>query len=293
MIEEIIELLPSADVKAKIRQTDHHFSEAQLLQIIYQYAPSFEERLGLFARFAKIASPDISALTNALIHTEQKNFKRFVEETEGFVYELHIKETPDSVDESYICASYAAALACIDLFYEKYADIGVKETDKTRYKITKRKIFSGFGKFEEDAYAECVLGANKTVLKVKDYNDSTDCDLEISCSACSRICPRRPDDLFFPCFAHDRAVIKYPDFEGKEHFGICLCEEKTCDRLNDCFCVIPLDSWAICYHQFEEDFCCHVHVELPLAELVAVEELEETMRKDYFEYVAYLDSKKP
>ena len=43
-------------------------------------------------------------------------------------------------DECYICASYKAALVCIDRFYEEYASVDAKETEKTKYKITKLNI---------------------------------------------------------------------------------------------------------------------------------------------------------
>ena len=80
---------------------------------------------------------------------------------------------------------------------------------------------------EEDAYAECVLGANKTVLEVSDYRNPADCDSESMCSECKEICPRRCDDLSFPCFAHNYAVIKYKDYNGLEHFGVNICLEPS------------------------------------------------------------------
>ena len=291
MTNEIIELLPSEDLKAKIRETGHHFSEGQLLQIIYEYAPSFEKRIELLERFARVAAPDISEQARVFISTQQNNFKNFVEKSEGFIYELHIKDTPDSYDERYLCASYEAALAFIDLFYEKYADIGTKETDESRYMIVKRKIFSGSGKFEEDNYGECSLGPNKTLLKVDDYENEFVCELHIPCSDCDKICPRREYDLLFPCFVCDRALIRYRGHGGEEHFGVSLCDGNNCDELADCLYVIPLDSNAVSYHDFENDFNAHVHVELPLAETASIEDLDETMRNDYLEYLKYLDTK--
>ena len=69
---------------------------------------------------------------------------------DNVVYELHIKTTPEAWEENYLCASYNAALVCIDRFYEEYADINVKETEQTRYKILKRKIFSVSDKFDDE-----------------------------------------------------------------------------------------------------------------------------------------------
>ena len=36
MVNEIIELLPSADLRAKIKETNHQFKESELLEIIYK-----------------------------------------------------------------------------------------------------------------------------------------------------------------------------------------------------------------------------------------------------------------
>ena len=47
MTNEIIELLPSSDLKEKIRETNYRFTENELLQIIYRYCPTFDLRLSM------------------------------------------------------------------------------------------------------------------------------------------------------------------------------------------------------------------------------------------------------
>ena len=51
MVDEIIELLPSSELKAKIKEINHSFKENELLQIIYRYAPTFDTRIDLLERF--------------------------------------------------------------------------------------------------------------------------------------------------------------------------------------------------------------------------------------------------
>ena len=286
MVNEIIELLPSAELKAKIKETNHQFKENELLQIIYRYAPTFDTRIDLLERFSSIAKPDVSELSKAYIKYERENFSCFIEASEGFIYELCIKDTPEAYEEEYLCSSYHAALVCIDRFYEEYADIGTKETEKSRYKIIKRKVFSENDTFEEDAYAECVIGANKTVLEVSDYRNAADCDSEIMCSECQEICPRRCDDLSFPCFVHNYAVVKYQDYKGLEHFGVNICLEE-CDGMAQELYVIPLDSSEIREHHFDADFFDHEHIELPFAALATPDDLDETMRRNYFDFVEH------
>ena len=49
--------------------------------------------------------------------------------------------------------------------------------------------------------------------------------------------------------------------------------------------VVPLDSATVREHRYDSP--CHDHIELPLATLVAPEDLDDAMRKDYFHFVAY------
>ena len=289
MIDKIIELLPSKDLKAKIKQTNHQFKENELLQIIYNYAPDFYTRIELLEQFAEIASSDVSALAKAYIEYEQDTFKHFRELSEGFIYELCVKETPGSYEEKYLCASYESALVCIDRYYEEYADVDAKETNETRYEIVKRKVFAENDSFEEDAYWSCELGPSKKILKIYDYKSSSDCDLDNVCSECNQVCIHRCDDVLFPCFVCNYAIIKYYDHKGKECFGVNICLHE-CDGFASVFYVIPLDSSEIKEHRFEDNFYAHKHIELPLATLVTPDELEETMRSNYFDFIDYLET---
>jgi len=287
MIHEIIELLPSADLKAKIKETNHSFQENELLQIIYKYAPTLDARIDLLERFSRICSSDISLLAKAYIQYEQESFSRFLDASGGFIYELCIKETPDSYEETYVCSSYQAALVCIDRFYETYASINTKETEKTRYKIVKRKVFSENDRFDEDTYGECVLGPGKIVKKTFLYNNPADCQLDIMCDECQKICPYRCDKINFPCFAHNYAIIKYQDHEGKERFGVNICLE-SCDGSE--LYIVHLDASEIREHRFDAGFLDHEHLEPPLATLATPDDLDEIRRRNYFDFVAYLES---
>ena len=293
MTNEIIELLPSADLKAKIKETNHQFTEEELLQIIYSYAPTFDTKLEMLARFAKIAKPDVAALANVYVEHEKNNLAYFLQAEEGVVYELCIKEHPDACEEKYLCASYPAALVCIDCFYEEYADVNAKETEKSRYTITKRKIFAEGDIFDEDACAECVLGPNKVLLEVSDYKHHVDCDCEHECSECKELLPCRGVDISYPCFAHNYDIIKYSDYELKEHFGINVClNDGKCDGMASEFYVIPLGSQNVREYRWEDFSDEHEHIELPRATLATLEDLNETERKNYDAFVAFWKSQK-
>ena len=80
MIREIIALIPSDDLE--IQRRNHCFTEEELLQIAYTYAPTFDKRLSLLERISAIASAEISALSKAYIDYETANYNRFLNENE-------------------------------------------------------------------------------------------------------------------------------------------------------------------------------------------------------------------
>ena len=55
--------------------------------------------------------------------------------------------------------------------------------------------------------------------------------------------------------------------------------------------MIPLDSSEIREHRFDADFFDHEHIELPLATLASPDDLDEVMRKNYFDFVEYRSSR--
>ena len=61
MINEIIGLLPSSNLKEKIKSINYQFTESELLQIIYNYAPTFYDKMSMLERFSEIASSDVAA----------------------------------------------------------------------------------------------------------------------------------------------------------------------------------------------------------------------------------------
>ena len=297
MTDRIIDLLPSRDLKRKIRELDFQFTQPELLTIILDYAPTYEQRLALLDEFAASAPPELGKVAEYLAAYQRELFRRFVEDRDGFIYELHIRATRDDPDETYICASYEAALECIDGFYAEYADIDTRETAESKYIIVKRRVFSPGDRFAEDADSECILGAGKTLLCVESrngYRPSRDWDCDYNCLECRRLCPGWSVDVLFPCFAFTFSIVKYLDidefiqYQETERMGICLCPEECCpDQRTDTYCVIPMDCEPVRYHRFELAGDEHDHIPLPRTELVRVEDLDEENRRNYDAFVQW------
>ena len=301
MTDRIIDLLPSRDLKRKIRELDFQFTPPELLTIILEYAPTCERRLALLDEFAATAPPKLAKVAEYFIAHQREVYRSFVEERDGYVYELHIR-TELPVDgpvitpvDRYICASYESALAWIDKYYEEYADIDVKETEQTRYMIVKRKVFSSDDRFADDEDSVCFLGPKKTILRVERINLSTSGrSCRHDCLKCKRICPSWSVDILYPCFAFSFSIIRHRDtdaffdFAGKEHLGICLCPEECCpDRRADAYYVIPMDCDPMRTHRFERAHAAHDHVPLPDAELVRFEDLDEENQRNYTAFVRW------
>ena len=305
MYNEIIELLPSKTLKSKIYETGYKFTETELIYIIYEYAKTFGKRIEMLRRFAKCASKEAAKNALMLADWQEKAFKDFCEDSEGYIYELRIREE-EYCEERFICASYEAALKYIDLYYDEYKDIGVTETEKSRYQIVKRRIYGGkddevFGK---DCVAECILGTGKRLISV----DERSCfcgDESANCAECEKVCHSNILDLRFPCFVKDGDIIKYNDTiydnEGieewfgsrhiEEHYGIAFAYD---NEPMDAIYTLPFHSEAIFSHRYDEDsiFHSHDHISAPLAEVVSIDELNEKMKADYLAYMEHLKNNK-
>ena len=289
MKDTVLSLLPSRALREKIRAVGYEFTEQELLFILYEYAPTFDERVTLLERFAETASPEIKKTVRLITAWQRRIFDAFRVLGEGEVYELHIKDTPDGYDETYLCGSYEAALAYIDLFYKEYGTD--QKGDSTRYRIEKRRIYTGKPDevFDEDYLAECVLDQHKRVLTVDDHADRSPygigfCEKQ-ECDTCQKLCIHDSNRVVFPNFVKNLDLVQFKDDKGAMRYGINFQWD---DSPADCLCVDPLDSLAVRYHSFENAGDDHDHPPLPLVEPASVEELSEEMRRDYLAFLEYL-----
>ena len=290
MKDTILNLLPSRALKSKISEVGYEFSETELLCILYEYAPTFDERLMLLDAFTQTASPEIGESARLIAAWQRRIRDAFRICGEGEVYELHIKDTPESYDETYLCATVEAALAYIDLFYEEYADVTYRG-ESTRYRIVKRRIYAGKSgeTFDEDYVAECVLDQHKRLLTVDDDVDNTPYGIGFcegrDCDTCEKVCLHHGRTMLFPCFTKHLDLVRFEDYKGAIRYGINFQWD---DSPADCLCVDPLDSRAVRYHSFENAGDDHDHPPLPLVEPASIDELNEEMREDYLAFMAYL-----
>lgn len=259
----------------------------ELCKIVCEYVEKYEDRLFLLNEMLSVVNDEeLLTYLKFLIHEEEFELKAIQNDDTGYVYELHIKETPDSYDERYLCNSYQSALNMIDEFYKEYDS---DENESSRYEIVKRKIYdSRTDSFEEDFYGKCTLNYERKICEVfyhKPNNSIYDCDG--FCFECDRLCIHNVS-IKFPPFVGYKDLVRYIDYDGKVKFGVSL-DEPEC-QAEECY-IIPLDCFALRYKNFEKAHDFHEHTPYPQVERANVDELCDEEAEAYKAYLVYLEEK--
>ncbi|MCQ2426340.1 MAG: hypothetical protein MJ070_09370 [Lachnospiraceae bacterium] len=285
---EIIGLLPSEELRDAVRERKTAFTDPELLKIVWDYAQDYETRLGMLGRLYDAFTGDIREYTGLLIARQKFCLDELMKPEEDAVFELHIKDTPDSYDERYLCASYEAARKMIPLFFREYE---CEPTKETVYRIVKRKIYRGKDDepFSEDYLGHAVLLPSGKLYSVDVLKDEDAlCRGNRVCMDCSLVCIHNIDAAF-PRIIANGDVVKFRCALGQpERIGVVLFSgeaETECE-----YYVIPLDCTDVRYHHFDTDFWDHEHVPAPLIMKITPNELNDKMREDYFAFMEYMNN---
>lgn len=111
----VISLIKSDSLKKVIKQTEKIFEPIELVKIAFDYAASYDQRLNLLELMKiNITEKRLKEYIEQLIKIQKQIYIKFMIQDEKYVYELHIKENPNSYDERYLCDSYSSAIEMID-----------------------------------------------------------------------------------------------------------------------------------------------------------------------------------
>ena len=141
--------------------------------------------------------------------------------------------------------------------------------------------------YEEDEMGEARLLPGKKLYDVDLYAlDHRPEECEGRCLSCEFPCVGC-HEVRFPTFVRHGDAVKYKrdPFFGGQAFGIVF--DLGEDASADCY-VIPLDSLAVRYHDFENIHNAHQHIPAPLVERVEPSALPEKLRADYEACLAYI-----
>ena len=283
----IVSLIPSTSLKNQIRLINHRLSDADLLSTAYRYAADYDARVELLQMLEQQLTGDLRDYTSKLIHVQRQMLEVFLKPEDNTVYELHIKDTPDAYDERYLCKSFDAAIRIIPLFFQEY---DCEENSLTRYTIVKRRVLSEEADFSDDELGELVMLAGMRVYSVNMWSfDHQAEECAGQCLNCNSPCADCHETIF-PQFIQHGDAVKFYDLSGKESYGIALAfNNLPCSE----YYVIPLDSDAVRYHDFDNIHDAHQHIPAPLTERIEEAALPEEIRADYKACLKYILEKWP
>lgn len=283
----IVSLIPSTSLKNQIRLINHRLSAADLLSTAYRYAADYDTRVELLQMLEQQFTGDLRDYTSKLIHVQRQMLEVFLKPEDNTVYELHIKDTPDAYDERYLCKSFDAAIRIIPLFFQEY---DCEENSLTRYTIVKRRVLSEEADFSDDELGELVMLAGMRVYSVNMWSfDHQAEECAGQCLNCNSPCADCHETIF-PQFIQHGDAVKFYDLSGKESYGIALAfNNLPCSE----YYVIPLDSDAVRYHDFDNIHDAHQHIPAPLTERIEEAAIPEEIRADYKACLKYILEKWP
>ena len=234
--QQIISHFWSKSFKEYIEETGHHFSNSELMSLIWQAIPEYQERLQLLQQIAD-SCPAVSDHAKLCINFMEKVFYRFKQHSTNEIYELRIVEQNRPV-ERYLCDSYETALTMIDGFWEEYSFSHEKPT--TRYVIVKRSILHMSNTFQEDELGYCELGPGKVLLSA--HMNDLKCEFEPCDSDCME-CSKTIIDtgILFPPFLPNLSLVQYR-CRNKVELGITF--EPGRNDISDRVFVVPLSNWV-------------------------------------------------
>ena len=275
--QQIVSWFWSESLKKHITETGHVFSDEELLGLVWQFVPEYQERLRLFGLIAEHI-PAVSEHARLCINLMETSLSRFQHCEAGEVYELRITDQDDP-EERYLCDSFDTALQMIDKFWEEYDFC--HETPTTEYTIVKRSILRGDEAFREDELGRCELGPGKVLLSAEVHELGCEYDPRPeSCVNCEKACVSGADTMF-PPFLPNLSLVKYRNL-GKIEYGITF--EPRRNDLADSVYIMPLGG------RTDPDWWDHDHVSHPYVDIALEEELTEKKKQEAATLRAFLEN---
>ncbi len=280
----VIEKIKSVSLKNAIKKENTIFQPIELLKIIYEFVEKYNDRLFLLKKMLSVVDDEkMVSYISFIVDDMENSLKKLQSVNSNCIFELHIKDTPDSYDESYICNSFNSAIALIDEFYKEYSFAPNK---RARFKIIKRKIYdSKCDSFEEDFIISCSLDYNKNICDICCKGDADFYHCDGICFECNLLCMTNIN-IKFPTFVGYKDLVQYQDLDGSINYGISWDDPEF--QGEECY-IIPLDCFALRYRNFDKAHDFHKHIPYPYVEKANESDLIDEYKIIYNEYLTYLE----
>ena len=273
----ITDLLPSEQLKNKIKETDHRFTEHELVLIAEEYAETINDKL-----------EKLLYLADNLTDEEERKFAReratkieddlntFAKREPHTVYQVEIEDKPDAYRETYICKDYHTALITIAKFCAEYE---VTLGEFSHVCIKKRAVFADSPDFENDELGGVFL--NEKLLPTFVWNSWLTRDEDYSE-------PVIIETAKYPNFLKPYSPVKFKDYNGYR-YGLQI-ENFRNDEYDDAF-VIYLDSELFDRESLEGYENSHTHIPLPKVTELELKDLPDKERENCERLIAYLKTR--
>ena len=255
MQKTIVKAIPSPELRREIELWNYRFSETDLLKIAYNCAPSFGRMIQLFELVSREAAKPAADYANQLIRWQYAVRDEFCRAADGAVFEIITDAGTESFKQLYEVRNRIRELS------------GQKQ-----YVVIKRDTKTC------EELGTAVLRQDRLLAKVRAYS--------IECPADAKPGFSWECGVRFPTHIANRALVRYTDKIGNEHFGVHVHGKAG---LTEKLYVIPLDSDMMRLHDYEREFSDHEHIYPPFAFSADIAELNDRQKADYFAYLEYLD----
>ena len=158
---QILEATCSKSLQNAIQQSKFEVSDFDLLFLAYKHAPDYNTKLDLLSVIeSNVEDGAIKEYAAKCIDFEKEKLQRFVDPGENCVFEVKIKETPDSWEERYLAKTFNGVLKKVEYFSEYYecTKMGIN----SRFEIVKRRVVdeTKIEEFDEDWRGEATYNGN-------------------------------------------------------------------------------------------------------------------------------------
>lgn len=296
LINKITKLIPSETIKKAVKETKHCFSDIELVQIIIEFAPSWEQMISLLGEMKKYTNDlKVRKYVSQYINIEKKKYKLLVTQEEGYIYEVVMDE---KTNERYLVPDFNSAFITIESFLKHYKKY-IEKNEYSRINIIKRKVSKRLNSREidnKDEPVSCVLNDKKQIRRIYSYLNTVDLKkmgIEINEIRYPNVFNAGDlvyvDILKYPDLEPSRYYNYYQQIDNTRMYGInSFDNNREFEGQVDVCCFLELSSEYVIYRKIEideEGYCrylgCHNHIDFGYLEKVDLNSLPEEIKKDY------------
>ena len=292
---KIISLIPSKTIKDEVIRIKHKFTDIELVQIVIEFAQTWEEMIELLSDFNKnISDNKIKKYIREFIKIEKKQYRMLVTSEEGYIYDVIMD--PDMKNETYLVPDFESAFITIESFFKCYKK-SIKKNEYSTIEIVKRKISKRLNSREidkDETLVSCTLNSKRQIKRI--YSNLNPVNLErigIELNGIKYPNIFNAGDLVFidilknPNLEPWRYYNYYYNIDNNRMYGINSFSNNRESEEFEC-CFLELSSEYIRYKKIElndKGFCdylsCHSHYDFGYIEKADVDNAPVEIKEDY------------